>query len=277
MRATAGAGFVKQHPYIETRRVRDQPSPRLWPTRTGPRLQGQVIYLDFLDRPFGDQIRNLGVVKPANARNWVANDDRMFSFEIDGKPDINSTAVNNLMIYEYSADHKKLQTVYTIPKAIWERESIKIVGQATKSVYSASDVSEVDISHQVLDIKSNPFNNLTQKPNHLSSAETREQIDLRESEVEKRVFQIALQKKYLTLLLPLVVMLFTAPFALSLSRKGKAMTVGYAVGIWLLFMGITSVFDQLGQNGYISPEIAVWSPVLLFAILGAYLLTKVKT
>ncbi len=223
------------------------------------------------------QIRNLGVVKPANSRNWVANDDRMLSFELDGKPDFKSTAVNNLMIYEYSADRKKLQTVYTIPKAIWEQENIKIIGQASKTIYSASDLTEVDISDQVLDIKSNPFNNLTQKPNHLSSAETREQIDLRESEIEKRVFQIALQKKYLTLLLPLVVMLFTAPFALSLSRKGKAMTVGFAVGIWLLFMGITNVFDQLGQNGYISPEIAVWSPVFLFAILGAYLLTKVRT
>jgi hypothetical protein len=38
------------------------------------------------------------------------------------------------------------------------------------------------------------------------------------------------------------------------------MTVVYAAGIWLLFMGVTNIFDQLGQNGYISPEIAVWSP-----------------
>jgi lipopolysaccharide export LptBFGC system permease protein LptF len=53
------------------------------------------------------------------------------------------------------------------------------------------------------------------------------------------------------------------------------MSVGFAIGIWLLFMGITNIFDQLGQKGYISPEIAVWSPVFLIAILGAYVLTKV--
>lgn len=123
----------------------------------------------------------------------------------------------------------------------------------------------------------NPFNNLYKKPTHLNIASTKEQIQSTESHFEKRNYQVALEKKYTTLILPLIITLFTAPFALSLSRKGKVITVGYAVGLWLLFMGITSTFEQFGLAGFISSEIAVWSPLLLFSMLGVFLLSKIKT
>src|SRR5438093_11532321 len=96
-----------------------------------------------------------------------------------------------------------------------------------------------------------------------------------ESDMERRNFGVALEKRYATLFLPFVIALFTAPFALSLSRKGKAVTVGYAVGLWLLFTGTSTVFEQFGLNGFLSPASAVWSPLLIFALFGVYLLSKV--
>jgi lipopolysaccharide export LptBFGC system permease protein LptF len=77
--------------------------------------------------------------------------------------------------------------------------------------------------------------------------------------------------------LPFVIALFTAPFALSLNRKGKAATVGYAVGLWLVFMAVTSVFEQFGLNGTLPASIAVWGPLSLFGMLGIYLLSRVRT
>ncbi len=88
---------------------------------------------------------------------------------------------------------------------------------------------------------------------------------------------MALQKRYSSLLLPFVIALFTAPFSLSLSRKGKVITVGYAVGLWLLYTGTTSIFEQMGMNGVLSPGISVWSPILMFSMLGVYLVAKVRT
>ncbi len=223
------------------------------------------------------QIRNRGVSNDKKEKYWVANNERIFSFEIDEKSSLAKREVNNLTIYEFSENESKLKTIFSIPKGIWEREKINIIGSASKTEYLENEVKTTEISNGDLEVKANPFNNLYEKPNHLSASETREQIESRESEIEKRTFQIALQKKYTTLFLPLIITLFTAPFALSLSRKGKVITIGYAVGIWLLFMGITNVFEQFGQNGFLSPNIAVWSPILLFATLGAFLLTKVKT
>ena len=98
-----------------------------------------------------------------------------------------------------------------------------------------------------------------------------------ESESERRSFAVAFEKKYTTLFLPFVITLFTAPFALSLSRKGRVVTVGYAVGVWLMFMGVVSTFEQFGLNGYLAPMFAVWSPLFLFSIIGVFLLSRVRT
>jgi lipopolysaccharide export LptBFGC system permease protein LptF len=77
--------------------------------------------------------------------------------------------------------------------------------------------------------------------------------------------------------LPLVIALFTAPFALSLNRKGKVITIAYAIGVWLLFMGFTNTFEQFGLNGFLFPSFAVWLPLCLFSLLGIVWLSKVKT
>ncbi|MCW5960411.1 MAG: LptF/LptG family permease [Pyrinomonadaceae bacterium] len=222
-------------------------------------------------------IRDRGVQKTRNDKLWVANNNRVFSFNLGENSTTGTTKVRDLMIFEYATDRSKLESIYRIPAAEWSGQEIHVEGNATKLVYTGDDVEELDLSNGKIPVEINPFGSTTQKPSHLNSSETRNQIAARESEVERRMFRIALEKKNLTLVLPLVVMLFTAPFALSLSRKGKAATVGYAVGIWLLFMGTSNVFEQFGQNGFLSPFIAVWSPAILFGIIGAYLLSKVKT
>ena len=123
----------------------------------------------------------------------------------------------------------------------------------------------------------NLYNNLSKKPNHLNISEAKEQIQNSQVDIERRNYEVAVEKKYSTLVLPFVITLFTAPFALSLGRKGRVATVGYAIGIWLLFMGINSAFEQFGLNGIMSAKIAVWSPILFFSMVGVFLISRVKT
>jgi lipopolysaccharide export LptBFGC system permease protein LptF len=111
----------------------------------------------------------------------------------------------------------------------------------------------------------------------MNVSELKAQRDSSLSDLERQAFAVALQKKYATLLLPLIIGLFTAPFALSLSHKGKAVTVGYAVGLWLVFTGITGAFEQFGLNGYLDAPVAIWGPLMFFGMLGVYLLSRVRT
>lgn len=223
------------------------------------------------------QIRSSGISANKDGKLWVANDERIYSFEKAEGAAKDSQKVKNLSVYEFSPEDSRLEAVYKAPEAVWEKDKIKFAEKSEKVVWSNGKAEISDFSGNELAEKNNLFANLYKKPTHLSASETREQIQISQSEIEQRNYGVALEKKYTTIFLPFVITLFTAPFALSLSRKGKAATVGYAIGIWLLFMGITSAFEQFGLNGVISPRIAVWSPLLLFSMIGIFLLSKVKT
>ncbi len=232
------------------------------------------------------QIRSRGIIANRSGKLWVANDRRIFSFEPDDNASDNAKpssvncscdcAVKNLTIYEFADDKSRVQSVYRFPHAGWDGNGI---------AYEAGDrldlvggrVLETVLTRGSLGEDHDPFGEVRSKPSHLNSAETKLQADSAESAVEKRSFGVALQKKYAAAFLPLIIGLFTAPFALSLSRAGKAAATGYAVGLWLLFTGLTSVFEQLCLNGTLSPSLAIWSPLVLFATLGVLLLSRVRT
>jgi len=226
---------------------------------------------------FRAQIRSRGVKPNISGKFWVANDKRIFSFELGENASDNEKAVRNLIIYEFADDQTRLQAMYRVPHAVWEKDMIHFIGSFEKIDLTEGKIRSRKTSDGTLSEVSNPFIEVRKKPSHLNVRETVLQAASSESDVEKRSFEVALEKKYTTLFLPFVIALFTAPFSLSLSRKGKVVTIGYAVGLWLLFMGVTSTFDQFGLNGLLSPAFAVWSPLMLFSMLGIYLLSKVKT
>ncbi len=223
------------------------------------------------------QIRSRGIFTNKEGKFWVANNNRIYSFELKDNKITSNPNVKNVSVYEFAETDGTLKNIYRIPEAVWQSDKIKFLGNAEKNELTSGKVQITTVTDGELNESSNPFNELYKKPSHLSTNETKEQINKSESDVEKRNYAVALEKKYATLILPLIITLFTAPFALSLSRKGKVITVGYAVAIWLFFMGTTSVFEQFGLNGSISPTIAVWSPLILFSILGIYLLTRLRT
>jgi lipopolysaccharide export LptBFGC system permease protein LptF len=222
------------------------------------------------------QIRNNGVLSKKEGKLWAANGNKIYSFEVE-RENVSDRKVSNLSIYEFSDKDHTLTGLTKIPTAVWTKDMVKFEGPARKTVWNGPVSTVTDIAGGEIPVEIDVFNSLDDKPTHLNSAQTLNKIKNTEAEVEQRKFEVALQKKYTTILLPLITTLFTAPFALSLDKKNRVVTIGYAVGFWLVYMGIGSTFEQFGLSGFVSPEIAVWSPLALFSIVGLYLLTKIKT
>ncbi|MEQ1644077.1 MAG: LptF/LptG family permease, partial [Pyrinomonadaceae bacterium] len=259
------------------------------------------------------QLRNKGVAPSGAGKHWVATDQNIYSFylaeesgasdnekRLDGEPaSANSPIASNavppgsasdnekrvtcpgcvrdLTIYALGDKGQRLQTVYRSNAGSWESGKVNLRGNIERSELDEGKVTNSIVTRASIDEKDNPFTEVRRKPTHLDSKSLANQVATADAEIEQRSLAVALEKKQITLFVPLVMALFTAPFALSLSRKGKAATVGYAVALWLLFTGTSSVFEQLGLNASISPILAVWSPPAIFALIGLYLLSRVKT
>lgn len=227
---------------------------------------------------YRQELRSRGKLPTGPGKFWVAEGKWIYSFSYNTNASDNEKRVQAVTIYEFADKGMELQTLYRSPEAVWARTGISLIGPIKKSSLSKGTIENSVISGNLeIPADSNPFKEIRKKPSQLTISETRTRTDDSESEVERRSFGVALEKKWSTLFLPFVIALFTAPFAFSLNRKGKAATVGYAIGLWLVFMGVTSAFEQLGLSGALPPEAAVWGPLMIFAMLGAYLLTKVRT
>ncbi len=215
-------------------------------------------------------IRNMGLPADRSGRFWVATDRRIYSFGQLDPP-------TNVIVYEFAADRTRLTSVYRAASASWNGDAVRLEGSVERDEVTPEGIRPAVLQGAFLAEAGDPFTEPKAKPSHLDSSGLRRQIGQAESEIERRALRVALQQRYVTWLIPLAIALFTAPFSLSLSRRGKAWTVGYAVGLWLLFMGMTSIFTQFGLNGLLSPPIAVWATPAIFAFLGVYMLSRVRT
>lgn len=231
---------------------------------------------NLLQDQFRQQLRSRGA-SATPGRYWVADQSRIYSFIYNERASDNETSIDAFAGYEFADNGGELQTIYRSDSARWGGDRIVLTGNVRRSALTNGRVvSSADQSGEIR-AGSDPFKEIRRKPSQLSIGETRSRSNASESELERDLFSVAIERKWSTLVIPFVIALFTAPFALSLNRKGKAATVGYAVGLWLVFMAATSVFEQFGLNGMLPPYIAVWAPLFLFALLGIYLLSRVRT
>ena len=122
-----------------------------------------------------------------------------------------------------------------------------------------------------------PFRNVGGKPNHLSVIELEESAKAASAESEHYAYSVGVQKRFASLFVPFIVMLFSVPWGISLRRSPMVSSLSIAVGLWLLFIGLTNVFEQYGTSGSLPPFVAVWAPVLGFATLGIYLISRIRT
>lgn len=223
------------------------------------------------------QIRSRNAILNRNGKYWISSKDTFYSFENKGASDNEIKMVKNLRIYQFDSEKFQLTSFLAVDRAAWDNNKIKFLTTGKRTVWNEGKITTISVANFEIEESYNPFKRTITKPNHLSIFETTKKLQNTRSENERRNYLISLQKKYSTAFLPFIITLFTAPFALSLSRKGTVVTLGYAVAFWLVFMGATKVLEQFGSSGFISPFLAVWSPLVLFTILGLFLMTRIKT
>jgi lipopolysaccharide export LptBFGC system permease protein LptF len=100
---------------------------------------------------------------------------------------------------------------------------------------------------------------------------------LKERGVDVQPLAVALQRRLVEPILPLVMILVGAPLAFAFGRRGTLLALCFGIGVGLLFLGLSSVAQQVGSSGLISIHIAAWAPPALFSAAGLYMLSRTRT
>ncbi len=101
--------------------------------------------------------------------------------------------------------------------------------------------------------------------------------DLQQSGFDVVRLRVQLNRKLSYPLITLIMAVIAVPFSLSTVKKGAVTGVAVAVGIAVVYTVISRLFEAMGDISQLPPALAAWSPDLIFALVGAYLILKIPT
>ena len=211
-------------------------------------------------------------------RQWLASTDtgRLYSYEFE-----NTTgSLVEPTVYELDSDGVHLSKVMTGKDAAWTDPSHLKINSAQVLSLKDLEVEEQVIPELTLDrVESQAvFKPTIDKPSQLSSSGLLSYLNsAKQRGADVSALAVALQRKYAAPFAMLIMAIVGMPLALSFGRKGTIIALCIAVGVSVAYWAVGGGFQQLGNHGLLRPQVAGWSPLLIFAAAGTYFLSRVRT
>jgi LPS export ABC transporter permease LptG len=212
-----------------------------------------------------------------SGRRWLASTDtrRFYSYEFDEDGTLKAPT-----IYELDADAVHLSKVVNGRVGSWSDNShLKVSDTETLALVAMSVERRVE-RESTFDAVEPPavFKPSIDKPSQLSARDLNDYMKAaRQRGMDVSALSVSLQRKY-SGPFGIVIMAFIGmPLAVAFGRKGTVIALCAAVAVSIAYWGVSGGFQQLGNHGLLRPAVAGWSPLLIFAAVGTYFLSKVRT
>ncbi len=101
--------------------------------------------------------------------------------------------------------------------------------------------------------------------------------DLQQSGFDTVRLRVQFHEKFSVPLFALIMAMISVPFAFLVGNRGALAGIGVSIGIAMAYWGIGQVFEQIGNANQLPPSVAAWSPDVLFALAGGYLLLRMRS
>lgn len=101
--------------------------------------------------------------------------------------------------------------------------------------------------------------------------------DLRQSGFDTMRLRVQLNRKLAYPLITLVMAILAVPFALSMGKRGSLAGIAVAIGVAIAYFMVDGTFEAMGNVNMLPALLAAWSPDLVFALIGGYLLLRSST
>lgn len=133
-----------------------------------------------------------------------------------------------------------------------------------------------------------PFPELTEAPDYfLKEAVQDKQMnfieldryirDLSQSGFDTIKLQVRFFRKFAVPLFALIMAAIAIPFSFMVGNKGAMTGIGLSIGIAISYWGVSTLFEKVGDIGQLPPVMAAWSPDVMFALAGAYLMLRMRS
>jgi len=101
--------------------------------------------------------------------------------------------------------------------------------------------------------------------------------ELQQSGFDTVRLRVQLNRKLAYPLITLVMAILAVPFAVSMGRRGSLAGIAIAIGVAIAYFVVDGTFEAMGNVNLLPAMLAAWSPDLVFALIGGYLLLRTST
>ncbi len=233
------------------------------------------------------------VIKGTPAQTFLRPDQQwIFGKEEPGKPgrifyyqffDPDHDRFANISVFEFNPENFSLSRRIFASSAHWEPQLNQwVFEQGWERHFEGEAVS----SYSQFNVESFPeiveepqyFKKEARQSQEMSFGELDRYIrDLRQSGFDTKRLSVQLNRKLAFPLITLVMAALAVPFALSMGKRGSLTGIAAAIGLAICYWMIASTFEALGDVNMLPAMVAAWSPDLLFALAGGYLLLRTPT
>ncbi|CAN5486892.1 hypothetical protein BH20ACI3_BH20ACI3_33680 [soil metagenome] len=210
-------------------------------------------------------------------RQWLASaeSNRLYSYEFDAR----GSSLNEPAIFEFDPTGVHLASVTSGAAGSWVDANRMAITKAETFNFRGLKVErQVAETKEILAEPFQVFKPTIDKPSQLSSAGLSRYLKIAKRRgIDVSTLSVALQRKYAAPFGVVVMAFIGIPLALSFGRKGTIIALCAAVGLSIAYWGVGGGLQQMGNLGLLPPAVAGWSPPIIFAAAGTYLLSRIRT
>jgi len=196
--------------------------------------------------------------------------------------DRDDDAFVNLSVFEFNPSTFALSRRIFASRAVWDEKS-----KAWNFLNGWARNTE-DNKREYVEFKNTTFSEIHEDPGYFKKENLQSQEmnfqqlrtyirDLRQSGFDTMRLRVALWHKLAYPMISIIMALLAIPFALSMGRRGSLTGVAVAIAVALAYWVVDGLFGAMGNVNYLPAALAAWTPDVLFALTGGYLLLRTPT
>ena len=221
-----------------------------------------------------------GTSAPGQPNSTQAEPTRIFYYQFFD-PDRNVFA--NLTVFEFQPGTFNLTRRIFAQSARWDD---KLNDWVFEDGWQRTFAGESTTGYQTFTVSTFPeiherpsyFKKVDRQSEQMSYTELANYIqDLKQSGFDTMRLRVQLNHKLAYPLMTLILAILAIPFSLIAGKRGSIAGVGTAIGVAITYWIIAGIFENLGDVNSLPAILAAWSPDLLFAFAGTYLLLRTPT